>query len=69
MRYYSDWTAETAVGNANKDWKRMATIALKIRENRCNPEWADEQIKTFTGIYKRLLTDPIEEVQKEARKH
>lgn len=67
MRDHTDHTADDAIGRAHKEWRRMAAVAVKIRQNRCNPEWADEQLKSFTGIYKRLLTDPIEEVQMQAR--
>ncbi len=63
---YSDHTFEHAMGNVNKEWKEMARLALIIRDGRCNPVWADEQMHKFTGIFKRLLEDPIEEVKEEA---
>ena len=43
----------------------MAELAIKIRSGNKNPTWIDEQEKKFTGIFKRLLTDPIEEIEKE----
>ena len=64
---YSDHTPEAALGNVHKEWKAMARLALKIRKGNCNPVWADKQLERFTGIFKRLLEDPIEEVEEEAR--
>jgi len=63
-----DHTAEEAIGAASKEWQMMASLALKIREGRCNPTWAAEQEAKFIGIYKRLLSDPINELMKEARR-
>lgn len=65
MRSHSDWTADTAVGTVDKEWRQMAELAIKIRSGNKNPTWIDEQEKKFTGIFKRLLTDPIEEIEKE----
>lgn len=66
MRGYSDHTSEMAIGAANKEWQQMAKLALKLRSGNCKSSWAMEQEAKFIGIYKRLLDDPIEEVQKEA---
>ena len=62
MRAYKDATASTAVKRTFKEWKRMAQLALWIREGNGNIE--DEE--KFTGIFKRLLDDPIDEVRKAA---
>ena len=62
---HSDHTADVAIGSVQREWKQMASLAIKIREGRCNPTWADEQSQKFIGIYKRLLSDPIEELKKE----
>ena len=40
MRDHKDKTAEIAIGAADKEWRMMASLALKIREGRCNPTWA-----------------------------
>ena len=64
---HSDKTADSAIGSVTKEWKQMAAIAIKIREGRCNPVWADEHIPMFTGIFKRLLEDPIDEVRIQAK--
>lgn len=65
MRGHSDWTADMAVGAADREWRQMAELAIKIRSGNKNPMWIDDQEKKFTGIFKRLLTDPIEEIEKE----
>lgn len=65
MRSHSDWTSDKAVGAADREWRQMAKLALRIRSGNKNPMWIDEQEKKFTGIFKRLLTDPIEEIEKE----
>lgn len=67
MRAYRNPTAEQAIGSMNKEWTRMARLALQIREGRKNPSWIEENEKKFTGIFRRLLEDPIDEVRKEAR--
>ena len=72
MRYdrdHADYVADEAIGRVNNEWKRMVKLALKIRNTACNPTWAAEQEKKFTGIYKRLLTDPILELEMEAGVH
>ena len=65
-RDHSDSVADRAIGRVSNEWKYMAKIAVAIRKNNANPVWIDEQTKRFTGIYKRLLTDPLEEVEREA---
>lgn len=66
--YYSNRTADEAIGKTDKEWKRMAALAVIIREGRCSPAWGDKQSEKFTGIFSRLLTDPIEQVQHEAKR-
>ncbi len=68
MRDHKDKTANVAVSYVDKEWRYMASLALQIRGGHCNPSWADEHEKLFTGIFRRLLSDPIEEVQKYARR-
>ena len=67
-RDHADHTAEEAVGAANKEWRKMARLALQIREGRCDPTWATEQETKFIGIYRRLLSDPVDELKREARR-
>lgn len=63
---HSDRTAEEAIGAASKEWKQMAQLAIIVRNRRGSPSWIEKQEKKFTGIFQRLLTDPIELVEKEA---
>ena len=65
---HKDPTYDNAIGSVDKEWRQMASLALNIRDGKCNPAWADEQSKKFTGIFKRLLEDPISEVKKQARR-
>lgn len=68
MRSYRNPTQDEAIGEVNREWKEMARLAVTIREGRkTNPVWVESKKKLFTGIYKRLLEDPIEEVKKETR--
>ena len=60
MRYYSDPTANYAVSNATKDWKKMARLALRLRKGMNNPDWENQMRRRFTGIYRKLLTVSIE---------
>ncbi|MBR4458396.1 MAG: hypothetical protein IKS31_05505 [Clostridia bacterium] len=59
MSWHSDPTADRAIGNLTREWKRMTALAVRIRENP-DTDWAERQSRLFVGIYSRLLTDPIE---------
>ena len=63
-----DHTQDRAVGTIDREWKFMAKVALQIRSSNSNPVWAESWENKFTGIYKRLLTDPISLVEREARR-
>ena len=63
MRAYHNPVMDEAAGAVEKEWRHMARLAVLIREKRCNPIWAEQQEKKFTGIFKRLLEDPIEEIK------
>ena len=63
---YRDPTNDSAIGSVDKEWIQMAKLAVRIREGHCNPLWAEKQSKVFTGIFRRLMEDPIEEVKHEA---
>lgn len=68
MRAYADQTQQQAVGSVNREWKQMARLALTLRQDpHISPTWAAEQELKFTGIYKRLLEDPIEDVIQAAK--
>lgn len=65
---YNDWTCAHAVSNSSREWKQMAQLAVRMRTGRGSQLWIESKEPLFTGIFKRLLTDPIEDVQKEARR-
>lgn len=62
MNHHADPTASAAVGSVNREWNQMVRLALRIRQSG-DSEWAERESRRFTGIYKRLLTDPIESLQ------
>ena len=63
MNSRRDPTANQALGAVSREWDRMVRLAIQIRRNP-NTEWAEQQRRRFTGIYKRLLTDPLDEGKK-----
>ena len=65
MRYRSDPTANQALGAIAREWSQMVRLASQIRKNP-NTSWARRQSSRFTGIYKRLLTDPPDETGNKA---
>ncbi len=69
MKAYKEPTLRKACSNVMNEWKYMANVAVLIRENRCSSDFIDENKPKFTGIYKRLLEDPIEEVIREAKQN
>lgn len=60
MGYHSDPTANQAISSVNREWNRTAKLAIKIRES--NDYEAELESRRFTGIFKRLLTDPLEKL-------
>ena len=54
---YPDPTANQAIYNVSVEWNRMRRLALRLRLNGEKPDPA-----LFTGIFRRLLTDPLEEL-------
>lgn len=68
MKSYRDKTAGAATYNVMSEWHQMAALAVQLRTGRnLNPAWVEEKTSQFKGIYKRLLTDPIDEVKKERK--
>jgi len=63
--YHSDPTGNQAIGNIGREWRRMAALALRLRDpNRTrHREWEERQRARFVGIYRRLLDDPIDELE------
>ena len=63
MGYHSDPTTNVAIGAAGREWKKMVTLAVRLRTNP-RPLTTEEE-RLFTGIYRRLLTDTLEELLEE----
>ena len=61
LAIHSDPTAARASGNVQREWIEMAVLAIRIRRSP-NRSWADAQEKRFTGIFRRLLTAPEDEI-------
>lgn len=59
--YFSDPTANRAVGSVNREWTRMVALAYQYRTDQKDLQETQETV--FTGIYQRLLTDPIAELE------
>ena len=65
---HSDPTGNRAIGSVNKEWEEMLYLAYRFRSDSKVTNQIAEPEKLFSGIYRRLLTDPIKELEKEARK-
>ncbi len=55
-------TAGAAIGAVTREWNRLVRLAIRIREHP-NSDEARNKRGEFTGIFRRLLTDPIEELR------
>lgn len=71
MGYYSDPTANAALGSINKEFKRMekkAKTLIKLwQEGKISDEAIDMAQLGFGGIYKNVLKKVLaEEIEKEA---
>lgn len=70
--YYSDPTANAAIGAASKDWNRMQRKANKMKalylEGKLNYEEEEKAYKQFPGIYRPLLDRALQEAVEEAEK-
>lgn len=62
MAVHRDPTANAAVGAVGREWRRLVRTAIRLR--RTNRELSEEEKSLFTGIYGRLLTEPIESLEK-----
>ena len=69
MKPYKDSTMERACGRLGSEWKYMVRQAIRIREGKYSLNEENEYRKQFTGIYKRLLTDPLSELYQERDGH
>ena len=63
---HRDPTGDQAIGAVNREWNKMVKLAVRIRQN---PQSQKPEVeRMFTGIYRRLLTDPLEELIKDTPK-
>ena len=63
---HRDPTADRAVGSVSKEWNRMLALAIRIRQS---PQGVTAEMeRQFTGIYRRMLTDPLEELIRDRSK-
>ena len=66
MYTHSDPTANRAIGAAGREWRRMAILAYRYRTDP-RFEWKiDNPRRLFSGIFHRLLTDPLDELYETA---
>lgn len=61
MATHSDPTANAAVGSVNREWARMMKKAIALRKKR---DLTPEEERMFTGIYRLLLTEPVDVLEK-----
>ena len=66
MATHSDPTASRAIGAAEKEWRRMTVLAYRLRTDPKAAAKVQNPRSMFTGIFSRLLTDPLEELEKAA---
>lgn len=62
MAIHSDPTANAAIGEVNREWKRLVKYAISLRK--ANRDLTPEVRRMFTGIYEQLLSEPMDELEK-----
>ena len=62
MATHSDPTANAAVGSVGREWKRMIRKAISVQ--RTGRQLTPEEARSFTGIYRRLLEESPETLEK-----
>ena len=63
MYTHSDPTADRAIGAAGREWRRMTILAYRYRTDPRFMWQVDNPRQLFSGIFRRLLTDPLEELE------
>ncbi len=63
MYSHPDPTASHAVGAVEKEWRAMAKLAWRYRTDPRTASKIPDPERVFTGIYRRLLQDPLEELE------
>lgn len=64
MYTHSDPTANRAIGAAEREWMRKTALAYRYRTDPGIANRIGDPRRIFTGIFSRLLTDPLEELEK-----
>ena len=64
MGYYSDPTANMAIGNINKEFSKLEKKAKRLRElfdeGKISPEQIEQAQSQFKGLYRHVLTLALE---------
>ena len=65
MGYYSDPTANMAIGNINKEFSKLEKKAKRLRklleEGKISAETVERAQAQFKGLYRHVLTLALEE--------
>ena len=65
MGYYSDPTAERALGNINREFLKQVKKAKRLRklyeQGKLSPEALEKAHTQFKGLYKHVLDNVLEE--------
>ncbi|MBR6029301.1 MAG: hypothetical protein IKP40_09440 [Clostridia bacterium] len=48
-----------------REWRQLLKLAVRIRRSPNAAELREKYRRTFTGIYSRLMTRPLEELEAE----
>ena len=63
MYQHADPTANRAIGAAGREWRRMTLLAYRYRTDPRFERKVDDPRRFFSGIFRRLLTDPLKELE------
>ena len=70
MSYYSDPTANMAIGNVNREFSKLTKKAKKIRkdfeEGKISAEALEREQKKFRGIYRNILNNILNEEKEDS---
>ena len=62
MAIHSDPTANAAIGAVSREWKQMVKRAIFLQRTGKEPTRQEQQ--KFTGIYRQLLSKPLNDLEK-----
>lgn len=63
MYQHADPTANRAIGAVGRKWRRMTLLAYRYRTDSRFERKVDDPRRLFSGIFRRLLTDPLKELE------